>query len=79
MVLLKLVTNYDDSMFMVHVKLSCVRHNVLMRHKKCRHISDAVMGRVSWISWVMGHVGHGSRIWPTVSAVAESLVLWRIR
>ena len=61
MVLLKLVTNYDDSMFMVHVKLSCVRHNVLMRHKKNVGIYQTqswVVCRGSvelWVTWVMGH------------------------
>jgi len=33
-VLLKLVTNYEDGVFMVHFTLAFVRHNVLMRHKR---------------------------------------------
>jgi len=67
-----LVTRCDDSVFMVHFKLARVRHNVLMRHNNCRqlmrHITHShgscVTGHGSHgsrVSWVMGHVGHGSQ------------------
>jgi len=47
------VINYDDSEFMVHFKLACVRHNVLMRQKLVGNYAHQSDHR----SCVMGHTG----------------------
>ena len=59
-VLFKLVPNNDDnSVFMVHFKLACVRDNLLMRHKNCRQLGNRHT-RYSHGSCDIGHTGHGS-------------------
>ena len=66
----RIVTN--DSVFMVHFKLACVRDNVLMKHKKSlkeiRHI------RHSHGSCVVGHTGHGSHNMTIVSSAVDYLI-----